>query len=76
MATPQWASHSVQLRGIENAHAVRDQILALLKAQGGGAGLGDLDDERATALPAGLRERLTEVRDAAAGLRRAAEARA
>ena len=68
------SSRTVQLRGIENAHAVRDQILALLKAHGGGAGLGDLDDERSTSLPAGLRDRLAEVRDAAAGLRRAAEA--
>lgn len=70
------SSHSVQLRGIENAHEVRDQILELLRKQGGGAGLGDLDDEQRAGLSAGALERLSEVHEAALGLRRAAEGRA
>ena len=31
---------------LENAHEIRDRILEHLKQRGGGAGLGDLDDER------------------------------
>jgi membrane protein YdbS with pleckstrin-like domain len=75
------ASHTVHFAGIENAHEVRDIVLAHLRARGGGTGLGDVDDhaerapQPAPAAPAML-DVLREVRDAARGLRAAAEARA
>lgn len=81
--------HMVRLAGIENAAAVRDRILEHLRARGGGAGLGDHDDEGERA-PAGgtaaspegraaggasdLVGVLRELRDAARGLRSTAEA--
>ncbi|MEM7305490.1 MAG: PH domain-containing protein [Planctomycetota bacterium] len=71
--------HSFQMAGIENAEEVRDLVLNYLKLRGHGSGLGDLDDERATArtgLGAAGVEALRELRDASAALRRAAEARA
>jgi membrane protein YdbS with pleckstrin-like domain len=73
------SGHEVQMAGIENAHEVRDLILRRLRAQGG-AGLGDHDDEAgrtgARAASAALVAAARELRDASAGLRRAAEARA
>lgn len=42
------AGHNVVIAGIENAAAVRDEILAHLRLRSVGAGLGDLDDERFT----------------------------
>jgi membrane protein YdbS with pleckstrin-like domain len=70
--------HSVRLAGIENAREVRDLVLAHLKARGRGAGLGDLDDERAhapSAAAAGpaLVDALRELRDATRAMRVAAE---
>lgn len=38
------SGHSVTLAGLENAHEVRDRILAYVKVAGRGSGLGDLDD--------------------------------
>jgi len=67
--------HRVVLAGIENAHAVRDQLLECLRARPGGAGLGDPDDEehapRRAPFPA-LIGVLREVREAAAALHRSA----
>lgn len=84
------SGHTVRLAGIENAAAIRDRILAHLRARGGGTGLGDHDDEgerpaapatRASASVASapafdasaLADVLREVRDAARGLRDAAQ---
>jgi membrane protein YdbS with pleckstrin-like domain len=73
--------HHVVVAGIEDAHALRDQVLAHLRAARAGAGLGDLDDERAGAdgragllSPAALTA-LERVATAASALARAAAAR-
>jgi len=73
--------HSIQMAGIENAHEVRDQVLAHLRRLGGGSGLGDLDDVdeargRGPVATAELLSVLGELRDTSAALRRAAEGRA
>ncbi|MDF1564431.1 MAG: PH domain-containing protein [Deltaproteobacteria bacterium] len=75
-------AHAAQMAGIENAHEVRDLVLAHLRRNAAGSGLGDPDDEPA-ALPAtqpaagasspSLLEALEAVRDAAAALRAEAE---
>jgi membrane protein YdbS with pleckstrin-like domain len=76
--------HTVRIAGIENAAEIRDTILAHLRKRGGGAGLGDFDDERerhhaahaaAPADSADLAAALRDVLEAARGLRTAAEAR-
>ena len=77
------AGHKVVLAGIENARAVRDGILAHLRASGSGTGLGDPDDERAAtaglegelAAPGGLVVELQRLRAVAEGLRVAAGGR-
>lgn len=80
--------HTIRMAGIENALEVRDRVLAHLRRRGGGAGLGDLDDapsnRTADGVPsaAGARgpspmlDALRDLRDAARGLRAAAESRA
>lgn len=75
--------HSIRMAGIENAHEVRDQVLAHLRRLGGGSGLGDLDDAgdargrgRGLGVSAELVHVLGELRDTSAALRRAAEGRA
>ena len=69
-------AHVITMAGIENAHEVRDLVLRHLRALGGGAGLGDPDDEDEVAPAAApLLEAVRELRASAAGLRRAAEAR-
>lgn len=71
------SSHNVVIAGIENAAAVRDEIVAHSRRRGRGAGLGDLDDERArptefaSAHVAALRELAASARE----LRRAAASR-
>ena len=69
--------HAVQLAGIENAHEVRDLILAYMRRHGRTAGLGDLDDLEHGDLPASaeLAGALRAVLDSTRALRRAAEAR-
>jgi len=84
------SGHTVRLAGIENAAEIRDRILAHLRARGGGAGLGDVDDEgdrSATSAVAAHASRptavrstaevdaLRELRDSARALRAAAESR-
>jgi membrane protein YdbS with pleckstrin-like domain len=71
--------HNIVIAGIEDANAVRDQILEHLRLRGVGAGLGDLDDERAASggarfSPAHL-EVLREIAAGAHALRAAAEQR-
>lgn len=71
------SGHKVKLEGIENAAEVRDLVLEHLRRRGGGAGLGDLDDgpgRKGEGVPRGVVAALRDVRDAAAGLRGAAEA--
>lgn len=72
--------HEVRLAGLENAHEVRDLILAYVKRFTSGSGLGDLDDPEHAPRPSSSAspEFLAALRDlhaSAAGLRRAAEAR-
>jgi membrane protein YdbS with pleckstrin-like domain len=79
------SGHTVRLAGIENAAAIRDRILAHLRSRGGGTGLGDVDDEGERRPPSGaaaapgdagaLTAALRDLRDAARGLRAAAESR-
>lgn len=69
-------AHHVVLAGIENAHAVRDRLVEHLRARPAGTGLGDPDDPgrhepAAPVVAPELLAALREVRDAAAGLRRA-----
>lgn len=64
-------NHEARLVGLEDAEAVRDLILGALK-QHRDAGLGDPSRE----LPRTRTRLLEEIRDAAAGLQRAAEKRA
>jgi membrane protein YdbS with pleckstrin-like domain len=75
------SGHSVKVAGVENAHEVRDLILTHLRANKGGSGLGDLDDEDAHArVSAGgsawgspaVIEALERLRGSAAELRAAA----
>jgi len=75
--------HKVALAGIENAPEVRDRILAHLRRYRSGAGLGDPEDEldragreRGAGLGPEALSELAAVRDAARGLRAAAQARA
>jgi membrane protein YdbS with pleckstrin-like domain len=72
--------HHVVVAGVEDAHALRDQILAHLRAARAGAGLGDLDDERAVAPARGALSppalaALERVAGAASALARTAAAR-
>jgi membrane protein YdbS with pleckstrin-like domain len=74
------SGHSVTLAGLENAREVRDLILAYVKNNARGSGLGDLDDsDSAPRASAGssraVVDALKSVRDSAALLRRAAESR-
>ena len=69
-------SHQIQMAGIDNAHEVRDLILSHLRKRGGGAGLGDLDDQHNRASgtsSAAFVNALRGVRDSASELRRACE---
>jgi len=69
------SGHSVRLAGIDNASEVRDTILAHLRHHGRDAGLGDPDDARTPGgpAPAALQAALLAVREAARGLREAAQ---
>jgi len=73
-------SHSVQVAGIENAHAVRDLIRGHLQSRALSAGLGDLDDgdedaPRAPALGPEVLEALEQLKRATTALRVSAESR-
>jgi hypothetical protein len=80
--------HTIRMAGIENAREVRDRILTHLRLRGSGTGLGDLDDDAthraAAVIPSGalavgssaVLDALRDLRDAARGLRAAAERRA
>ena len=72
------AGHTATLAGIENARLVRDRVLAHVRALQPNAGLGDLEEARRVGPRAAAGDRaalvleLARLRDAAAGLRRAA----
>jgi membrane protein YdbS with pleckstrin-like domain len=72
-------NHGVVLAGIENANEVRDAILEHLRLRAHGAGLGDLDDERARVRNGAFDARhvalMRDVERAAAQLRAVAERR-
>jgi uncharacterized membrane protein YdbT with pleckstrin-like domain len=75
------SGHQVTLAGLENAHEVRDLILAYVKRFTSGSGLGDLDDPEHAPRPtwgasAEVLDALRGLRGSAAGMRRAAELRA
>lgn len=76
---PGEAGHTATLAGIENARDVRDRVLAHVRAQQPNAGLGDPEEARAQRAGVGTADRaellleLARLRDAAAGLRRAAQ---
>jgi membrane protein YdbS with pleckstrin-like domain len=67
-------AHTLVVAGVENAHELRDRVAEHLRERGGDSGLGDPDEEHGTApSSAAWLEALSEVRDAARSLRRAAE---
>ena len=78
---PGEAGHTATLAGIENAREVRDGVLAHVRALQPNAGLGDPEEVQRLRTRAPAAERaalvleLALLREAAAGLRRAAEAR-
>lgn len=67
--------HNVTVAGVENAHELRDRILAYMKHQRSGSGLGDPDDELAgeRVSEVELAAALREVSTAARSLREAAD---
>lgn len=62
------AGHHVDVAGVENAREIRDLILEHLRRLGGGAGLGDPEDERTALDPPAARHALERVAEAAAAL--------
>jgi membrane protein YdbS with pleckstrin-like domain len=70
--------HALELAGLEDAHAIRDQILGYVRHFGRGAGLGDpeaLHQRGSSGLSPRALAALREVHTSAAALRRTCEAR-